>query len=509
MQKPVPYTAPGLPAAVSQEKYSVMRPSNEIARRFRDLSITAKFGLGTGLLFALIVTVAATGYLSNRIVQSAGKSIRIAGEIQLLVTEMDRGMEKARRLHGDFFLQYPLIGLAGAHEQYAQPSIRQTARVVETSTTLRDLIGRSKVGEGLVNSRVDLNLYLSLAKRFADTSIESVELVTRLATPKTGLKAQLEQDFTALEAELGQTGKAAGLYFRMKSFAQDYMISRKRFMMQSSFNVAFSIREEVALDSAFDDDKKQKINALIDRCTAVAEQIMDIDVAINSRLNDFALQSDAAGAVSATLIDLAKHEMALARSRMELAHEIALVIISTITLFGLLVAAGVAVILNKHITRRVVRLTEVAGEHRKGNLDVMACETGEDELSRLAGTFNVMTARIKDLIGNLEEKVEQRTVELAQSEKRFRGLFEHSISGVGVHKAVEDGKDFIFADINKSGEQLLRMGRLTILGKKLTEVLPGITEFGLLDIFREVWRTGRAIRHPVGFYSDGKLEGWF
>jgi signal transduction histidine kinase len=49
---------------------------------------------------------------------------------------------------------------------------------------------------------------------------------------------------------------------------------------------------------------------------------------------------------------------------------------------------------------------------------------------------------------------------------------------------------------------------LKIIGRKVTEVFPGIVEFGLLDVFRQVWRTGQSARHPVSYYTDGRLEGW-
>jgi PAS domain S-box-containing protein len=472
------------------------------------MSITGKFSLGIGLLLSLIVMVAATGFLSIGFVRDAQQSIQVSREIQRLVLEMDRGMEKARRLHADFFLQYPQVGLAKAHEQYAQHSVRQIAQVIDDSNTLRSLIAKSKVSEAFRKSHVDLNLYLSSAKRFADTSIQSVELVTELAAPERGLEAQLDSFFDALKTETYETESLMHLYGRMKSFAQDYMITRKRFLMQSAFNAAFSLREEVARANALGAPQKEKINILLDQCIATAEKILDTDVAIKSKFNDFALQSEAADKVSATLVRLAKEEVDQGRARITRAHMTAIVIIAVITIAGLIVAVSIAAILNNSITRRVVKLTASAEELRKGNLDVFAGEDGMDELSRLARTFNVMSARIRELIDNLELKVEQRTAELAESERRFRQLFEHSISGVAIYKPFEEGKDFIFRDVNNACEKIEGVDSRELRDRRVTEVFPGIVESGLLDVFRQVWRTGESVRHPVSFYSDGRLEGW-
>jgi len=373
------------------------------------LSITTKFGLGIGLLLSLIVMVATTGYLSIEFVRDSEESIQVSAEIQRLVLEMDGGMEKARRLQGDFFLQYPQLGLTKAHEQYAQASVRQLAQVITVSNALKNLIARSKVSDALRKSHVNLNLYLSSAKRFADTSIQSVELVTELAAPEGGLEARLEDHLTALHTEIFEVENLARLYSEIKSFAQDYRITRKRFLMQSAFNSVFRLRDEISTSPAFDRDKRAKINFLLDRFIATAERILDVDVAIKSKFNDFALQAEAAGTVSTTLVKLTNEEVNQARARIIHAHGTAIIIMAAITLAGLIAAVYIARLLHHSITRRVVKLTTSAGELRNGNLDVFAVEEGRDELSSLARTFTVMAARIRGLIDNLEQKVEQRT----------------------------------------------------------------------------------------------------
>ena len=72
---------------------------NKISQSLRGMSITMRFGLGIGLLLSLIVTVAVTDHRSMKLVRDAEESIQISTESQRLVVEMDRGMEKARRLH--------------------------------------------------------------------------------------------------------------------------------------------------------------------------------------------------------------------------------------------------------------------------------------------------------------------------------------------------------------------------------------------------------------------------
>jgi len=95
-----------------------------------------------------------------------------------------------------------------------------------------------------------------------------------------------------------------------------------------------------------------------------------------------------------------------------------------------------------------------------------------------------------------------------ESESLYRQLFDHSSSGVAVYKAVDDGQDFIIKDFNEAGEAIENINRDTVLGHRVTEVFPGIEEIGLLDVFRQVWRTGEPVFHPVSWYKDGKIQGW-
>ncbi len=95
-----------------------------------------------------------------------------------------------------------------------------------------------------------------------------------------------------------------------------------------------------------------------------------------------------------------------------------------------------------------------------------------------------------------------------ESESFYRQLFEHSSSGVAVYEAVDSGQDFIFKDFNAAGEKIDNINRDTMLGHRITEIFPGIEEFGLLDVLRQVWQTGEPALHPVSLYKDEKIQGW-
>ena len=95
-----------------------------------------------------------------------------------------------------------------------------------------------------------------------------------------------------------------------------------------------------------------------------------------------------------------------------------------------------------------------------------------------------------------------------ESEYRFRELFQNMNSCVAIYKAVDDGADFEFLDFNRTGEKVEQISREEVIGKRVSQVFPGVIDFGLFDVFKRVWKTGVSETHPVSQYKDGRISGW-
>jgi PAS domain S-box-containing protein len=98
---------------------------------------------------------------------------------------------------------------------------------------------------------------------------------------------------------------------------------------------------------------------------------------------------------------------------------------------------------------------------------------------------------------------------LRASETRYRELFDNTSSGVAIYEVKDGGKDFILKDFNKAGERIDGARKDDIIGKSIHEVQPGIKEFGLLDVFERVWRTGIPEHHAASFCNDQKITAWY
>ncbi len=96
---------------------------------------------------------------------------------------------------------------------------------------------------------------------------------------------------------------------------------------------------------------------------------------------------------------------------------------------------------------------------------------------------------------------------LKTSEMQFRQLFSNMPSGVAVYEAVNDGKDYVFRDFNAAAERIEKIKKDKVIGKRVTEVFPGVENFGLFNVFKQVWQTGESEYYPLALYKDDKDLG--
>ncbi|RQW81060.1 MAG: PAS domain S-box protein [Methanothrix sp.] len=97
---------------------------------------------------------------------------------------------------------------------------------------------------------------------------------------------------------------------------------------------------------------------------------------------------------------------------------------------------------------------------------------------------------------------------LRVSEARYRDLFNAMSSGAAIYDVLDDGKDFIFSDINPAGEKIDKVNRAEIVGKSLYELFPNVRAMGLDEVFRRVWKTGSPEFFPIAAYADDRIALW-
>ena len=119
--------------------------------------------------------------------------------------------------------------------------------------------------------------------------------------------------------------------------------------------------------------------------------------------------------------------------------------IAIVTLIAFLITTVAVFGLSTVITGPLQRIVETTEDIAAGDFSKRAAVTSDDEVGHLARSFNGMVDRVanayaelENLNFSLEQRVADRARELAQSEERYRLLFERNLAGV--YMATERGK---------------------------------------------------------------------
>ncbi len=86
---------------------------------------------------------------------------------------------------------------------------------------------------------------------------------------------------------------------------------------------------------------------------------------------------------------------------------------------------------------------------------------------------------------------------LIESERRYRNLFDHSLTGFALHEIVTDAAgrpvDSVFLEANAAFEEMTGIRSGSIIGKRATEVLPGIVKTDFIATYGRVALTGQPV----------------
>jgi putative methionine-R-sulfoxide reductase with GAF domain len=93
-----------------------------------------------------------------------------------------------------------------------------------------------------------------------------------------------------------------------------------------------------------------------------------------------------------------------------------------VTVLISLVVAGFGFVVSQVVAGPIARLTKIAESVAEGNLNIAAVVETQDEIGKLAQSFNVMTSQLRTFINSLEQRVADRTKALATSSEVSRRL---------------------------------------------------------------------------------------
>ena len=119
-------------------------------------------------------------------------------------------------------------------------------------------------------------------------------------------------------------------------------------------------------------------------------------------------------------------------------------------------------------------------------------------------SFMPIGPRIRIYVVNVDEKKKAED-DLKKSEEKYRSLFENMINGYAYCKMIFDEKnfpaDFMYLEINEAFEKITGLKREAIVGRKVSEAIPGTKEANpeIFEIYGRVAQTGKSESFEVFF----------
>ncbi len=147
-------------------------------------------------------------------------------------------------------------------------------------------------------------------------------------------------------------------------------------------------------------------------------------------------------------------------------------------LVALAVSIALGIITARLITKPIRRLNEAAKAIAQGDLNQAVEISSANELGILAGSFNQMASQLRESFTELENRVEERTNALQQSEEKFSAAFNSSPNPIALIKIPE----VTFAEVNATFLKFLGYSNEEILGKNPRHIrLVSRHDFYVLD----------------------------
>ena len=111
----------------------------------------------------------------------------------------------------------------------------------------------------------------------------------------------------------------------------------------------------------------------------------------------------------------------------------------------------------------------------------------------------------------LKEEKEERAIDkekLKISGERFKKMIDNMPSGVAIYRAVDNGNDFEFIDLNKKAEEITKSLKKEIVGHTLLEKFPNMKNGPFVKSLKKISNDGNNIYLPPFFYKDDQRQGW-
>ncbi len=185
------------------------------------------------------------------------------------------------------------------------------------------------------------------------------------------------------------------------------------------------------------------------------------------------------------------------KSIMELKNQVI-----TLAMVSVFIIIVIVLVLAHGITHPISRLVQGAHAIGKGNLGHRIPINSEDEVGVLASEFNNMAEKLEGSYAGLEQKIRERTVQLRESEERYRESI--NLANDAIFTLAADSAQIV--DLNKRAEELSGYLKNELHDTKIWEIVPEYDREKTRQLWLTINETGSGMLDYVDCqHVDGRL----
>jgi len=369
--------------------------------------IRRRLALAMGMELALVAGVALAGLVGlDRVRRSFRSAIDHGLEVQRLAGEMKSELALARRAEKDFLLHWQADGVEPALK-YVSENRRHLTRLREA---LADLARQEEAGtvtyppKRTVENIIALQPYIDV---YADDFAAAVDLVKLQSTRSPALQQTFRELASDVLIRLRDRSSLLAVTATMVDLRQaerDYLWRGRRTAEADVRRAADQLEAQLGRSRAAGPRSDQ----LLRRYRDAFEEVAGVANRVAVKIDDF----NAAAVVVEPLVDdiasVGQREAAAEVAAAQIASGRTVFVVSLILVAAMLAGLLLASVLGHQITAPLTQLAQTAKAIGAGDLGARAQVQSRDELGMLAQTFNTMTAQVRELVGSLEERVQER-----------------------------------------------------------------------------------------------------
>lgn len=334
------------------------------------------------------------------------------------------------------------------------------------------------------------------------------------------MKSRMIQESKRMLANAHELEKIDAKSGTMQTLMSGVLLAEKGYMLQQENSGASEVNEKANQIVILAKSIQENTNRNVVKLTAfrIAKVAAIYRTSFNQFADELSKQRQALTLMRQSLINFDKElssyielESATSRNKVNFLKMFIL-----ITFFiAVLLSIVATYFLSGLISKPINQLKESAKMIIDGKLDASVNIAGNDEIGELGNIFNRMTQQlqksfkdIQEYRDHLEDLVKERTLELKESEDKFRSIIESSPMGVFIWELSSDGK-LIFSGYNPAADKILDTDNSQFLGREIDDAFPPLAETVLPQKFKEICETGIPWQTEQVDYEDEQIKGSF